>query len=70
MVKGLYQRIRQLWRKPKENIKELYRERLIKWRREPRFQRIEKPTRLDRARALGYKAKQGFVIVRARIKRA
>ncbi len=69
MVKGLYQRIRQLWRKPKENIKELYRERLIKWRREPRFQRIEKPTRLDRARALGYKAKQGFVIVRARIKR-
>lgn len=69
MVRGIYQRIGELWKNPKNNIKELYRERLIKWRRELRFQRVEKPTRLDRARALGYKAKQGFVIVRARIKR-
>jgi len=29
--------------------------------------RIERPTRLDRAHALGYKAKQGFVLVRIRI---
>jgi len=31
--------------------------------------RLEHPTRLDRARALGYKAKQGFVVARVRISR-
>ena len=69
MVKGFYHYIRKLWRKPKVYLKELLREKLIKWRREPRFVRIEKPTRLDRARALGYKAKKGFVIVRGRIRK-
>lgn len=69
MVRGLYQLIRNAWKRPRESLKELYRRRLIEWRREPRFMRIEKPTRLDRARALGYKAKKGFVIVRARIMR-
>jgi large subunit ribosomal protein L15e len=31
--------------------------------------RIERPSRLDRARRLGYKAKQGIVLVRARVGR-
>lgn len=31
--------------------------------------RIPYPTRLDRARRLGYKAKQGIVVVRVRIRR-
>jgi len=31
--------------------------------------RIEKPTRIDRARRLGYKAKQGFVVARVRVRR-
>ena len=43
--------------------------RLIDWRKSPVVERIERPTRLDRARALGYKAKPGFVLVRTRIKR-
>ncbi len=68
-MKGLYQWVRELWKKPKVNMKDLIKERLIKWRKEPRFKRIEKPTRLDKARALGYKAKKGFVIVRGRIKK-
>jgi len=68
-MKGVYQYIRDLWKKPKRTMKSLVRERLIEWRRQERFVRIEKPTRIDRARALGYKAKKGFVIVRARIKR-
>ncbi len=29
------------------------------------FEKIDKPTRLDRARALGYRAKQGIFVVRA-----
>jgi large subunit ribosomal protein L15e len=32
-------------------------------------QRIERPTRLDRARTLGYKAKQGIVIARVKVRR-
>ncbi len=63
---GFYKYIREAWKKPD---KEKQRERYIQWRSEPRFKRIERPTRLDRARALGYKAKNGFVLVRARIKR-
>jgi len=53
MSKGLYQNIRQLWKKPKESMKEETRSRLIQWRRETRFEKIERPTRLDRARCLG-----------------
>jgi len=45
------------------------RDRAIIWRRQPSMVRIDKPTRLDRARAVGYKAKKGFVVVRARISR-
>ena len=37
--------------------------------KEENFCRIERPTRLDRARALGYKAKQGYVVVRARVRK-
>jgi len=65
----MYQRIRNLWKKPKKTMKELSKERLMEWRRQPRFQKIEKPTRIDRARSLGYKSKKGFVIVRARVQR-
>ncbi len=69
MVSGLYQKVRTLWKTPKKSLKDLTRERLIKWRKEQRFVRIEKPTRIDRARSLGYKAKPGFVVVRARLQR-
>jgi len=39
------------------------------WRRQPAITRVEKPTRLGRARKLGYKAKQGFVVARVRVRR-
>ncbi len=41
----------------------------ITWRTEHAIQRIERPSRLDRARKLGYKAKQGIILVRARVGR-
>ena len=44
-------------------------ERLLTWRREHAVTRLERPTRLDRARAVGYRAKEGFVIVRVRVRR-
>src|SRR5438552_17713352 len=39
------------------------------WRRFEAFFRIDRPTRVDRARELGYRAKQGYAIVRARVRR-
>ena len=39
------------------------------WRKEGVFQRIERPTRIDAARRVGYKAKQGIVLVRTRVRR-
>lgn len=60
-----------MYKQIKENWKEngLSREKLLKWRRQSAFRRIENPTRLPKARELGYKAKKGFVLVRARIKK-
>jgi len=66
MVKGLYHYLREAWKKP--DIK-LLRERMIEWRRSERFVKVDKPLRLDRARALGYKDKKGFVVIRVRLLR-
>jgi len=65
-----YKYIAEAWAKPEKSfVKELMRQRLIKWRRQSAIVRIEKPTRIDRARRLGYKAKQGFVVARVRVRR-
>lgn len=66
---GIYQKVREAWKKPQETMPELWKERLIAWREEPVTVRIERPTRIDRARSLGYKAKQGYVVVRQRVAR-
>jgi len=66
---ALYKYLKQTWRKPTEESKKAARERLLKWRREPVTTRVERPTRLDRARSLGYKAKPGIIIVRQRVLR-
>ncbi|HTT14951.1 MAG TPA: 50S ribosomal protein L15e [Thermoplasmata archaeon] len=44
-------------------------ERLLTWRREATVTRLEYPTRLDRARAIGYRAKGGYLVVRVRVRR-
>jgi large subunit ribosomal protein L15e len=64
--KGFYHYIKQAWKKPD---KETLRKRMIEWRKSQAITRVEKPLRLDRARALGYKDKKGFTIVRVRLKR-
>jgi len=46
-----------------------YKEKLIQWRREPVDIKIDKPTNPVRAREVGYKAKQGFIVVRTRIRK-
>jgi large subunit ribosomal protein L15e len=70
MVKSLYSHIGDAWKKPsKSYVRGLQWERMIEWRHGNSFVRVERPLRLDRARALGYKAKQGFIIVRAKVRR-
>ena len=53
----------------KQATKQLNRERLITWRKQQSITKIERPTKLARARNLGYKPKQGIVLVRVRINR-
>lgn len=53
----------------KEGMKTMVRERMTEWRASGTVERITRPTKLSRARALGYKAKPGFVIVRVKIGR-
>ena len=64
MVKGLYHYLREAWKKPDITV---LRKRMIEWRASNAIEKVDKPLRLDRARALGYKAKKGFVVVRVRI---
>ena len=66
---GFYKYVQDLWKRPKKNLGDLWKDRLYKWRREASIVRIAKPTRIDRARSLGYKAKQGIVVARVRIGR-
>jgi len=66
---NLYKALRNLRKKGGEEMEKLEKERLVEWRNQPAVVRIERPTRLDRARALGYKAKQGFVVVRVRVRK-
>ncbi|OKY78241.1 MAG: Ribosomal protein L15E [Candidatus Methanohalarchaeum thermophilum] len=69
-MKSMYSFIRDAWKQPKEGyMKELTWKRLEEWRDERVVKKIERPTRLDKARNLGYKAKQGFTVARARIRR-
>jgi len=70
MTVKMYSYMQRAWRRPGDSyVEELMRERVIRWRRQPSIARMERPTRLDRARRLGYKAKKGFVIARVRIRR-
>ena len=62
---GYYKYIQKSWRVPSREIKQKVR----LWARQSVVKRIERPTRLDRARSLGYKSKQGFVLARVRIRK-
>ncbi|MEK6800808.1 MAG: 50S ribosomal protein L15e [Nanoarchaeota archaeon] len=66
MVKGMYHHLREAWKNPTD---EIVKQRMIDWRASDSIVKVEKPLRLDRARALGYKAKKGFVVFRVRLVR-
>jgi len=67
---GVAKHMQTTWNRPKATIPaKARRERMAGWRREGVFQRIQRPTRIDAARRVGYKAKQGIVMVRTRVRR-
>ena len=66
----MYGYVRDAWKKPADSgVKKLLWERMQTWRRQGAVVRVERPTRIDRARSLGYKAKQGIIVVRASVHR-
>lgn len=66
---GAYKFIQESIQNVYKNRTDSIKQKIITWRLEPVVYRIERPTNLARARILGYKAKQGFVLVRTRIQK-
>uniref|UniRef100_A0A8C2TMU8 Ribosomal protein L15 n=1 Tax=Coturnix japonica TaxID=93934 RepID=A0A8C2TMU8_COTJA len=67
---GAYKYIQELWRKKQSDVMRfLLRVRCWQYRQLSALHRAPRPTRPDKARRLGYKAKQGYVIYRVRVRR-
>jgi large subunit ribosomal protein L15e len=70
MARSFYSHIGEAWQTPKEGkLAELQWQRQQEWRKQGAIERVEHPTRLDRARSLGYKAKQGIVVARVAVRK-
>lgn len=69
-VREIYKGIKKKIKKPEnKELRDLIVERKKIWRKGPSCVKVERPTRIDKARKYGYKSKQGFVVVRAMIRR-
>eukprot|EP01123_Difflugia_compressa_P001950 TRINITY_DN124_c0_g1_i6.p1 TRINITY_DN124_c0_g1~~TRINITY_DN124_c0_g1_i6.p1 ORF type:complete len:205 (-),score=25.17 TRINITY_DN124_c0_g1_i6:207-821(-) len=67
---GAYKYLEELWKKKQSDaLRFLLRVRCWEYRQLPSLCRLTRPTRPEKARRLGYKRKQGFVIYRVRIRR-
>ncbi|WZY84989.1 hypothetical protein YC2023_031373 [Brassica napus] len=65
-----YKYVSELWRKKQSDVMRfVQRVRCWEYRQQPSIVRLVRPTRPDKARRLGYKAKQGFVVYRVRVRR-
>mmetsp|Transcript_65809 Transcript_65809/g.148493 ORF Transcript_65809/g.148493 Transcript_65809/m.148493 type:complete len:205 (+) Transcript_65809:88-702(+) len=67
---GAYKYMEELWKKKQSDVmRYLHRLRTWEYRQLPVLHRASKPSRPDKARRMGYKAKQGYVIYRVRVRR-
>jgi len=67
---GAYKYLEELWKKKQSDVlRFLLRVRAWEYRQLPAVHRIPHPTRVDKARRLGYKAKQGILVYRVRVRR-
>lgn len=65
----MYRQIGRTWQEIFSEKKGDILKRIVEFRRQSAIIRIDRPTRIDRARAIGYKAKKGVIVVRARVAR-
>ena len=67
---GAYKYLSELWkRKQSDVMRFVLRMRTWEYRQLPTIHKCNRPSRPDKAKMLGYKRKQGFVIYRIRIRR-
>jgi len=67
---GAYKYLEELWKKKQSDVLNfILRVRTWEYRQLPVLHRANRPSRPDKARRLGFKAKQGFVVYRIRIRR-
>merc|ERR1712154_715435 len=67
---GAYKYMNEIWRKKQsETMRYLQRVRVWQYRNLNTIHRASRPTRPEKARRLGYKASQGFVVYRIRMRR-
>ncbi|SFR35955.1 50S ribosomal protein L15e [Halogeometricum limi] len=70
MARSFYSHIKDAWKNPGDGkLAELQWQRKQEWRDQGAIVRVDRPTRLDKARELGYKAKQGIVVVRVSVRK-
>ncbi|MCL5675385.1 MAG: 50S ribosomal protein L15e [Candidatus Marsarchaeota archaeon] len=66
---GAYKYIKQSFQQEYKERSDLLKSKIAAWREEESVKKVEKPTNIARARNLGYKAKQGVVVARVKIRR-
>lgn len=64
----MYKQMKQTFISEYKTRSDLYKSHIIKWNTESTVTRIEKPTNIARARVLGYKAKEGIIMARVKVK--
>jgi large subunit ribosomal protein L15e len=57
----------QTWLKMWQENSTTLRDKAVLWRKQNAIIRLEKPSRIQKARRLGYKAKQGIIVIRMRV---
>ncbi|MBD3210407.1 50S ribosomal protein L15e [Candidatus Micrarchaeota archaeon] len=67
MQMGAYKYISETLQNEYKKRDERLRKKVIRWRKEPAVVKVNRPSNISRARTLGYKAKQGYIIARARV---
>lgn len=68
MLMGMYKHIKSTLISEYKERPQSYKDKITEWNALGPITRVERPSNLPRARSLGYKAKQGIIVVRVRLK--
>ncbi len=65
---SMYKQMKESFQNGYKERSDLYKSRIVAWKDAPPVSRIDKPTNIARARELGYRAKDGIILARVRVK--